>query len=31
MIYLNSDPWAEQLRDDPRFQEILRLVAQGRQ
>ena len=31
MIYLKSDPWAEQLRDDPRFQEILRLVAQGRQ
>jgi tetratricopeptide (TPR) repeat protein len=31
MIYLGSDPWAEQLRGDPRFQEILRLVAQGRQ
>jgi tetratricopeptide (TPR) repeat protein len=30
MIYLNTDPWAEPLRDDPRFREILRTVAQGR-
>jgi tetratricopeptide (TPR) repeat protein len=30
MIYLRTDPWAEEMRGDPRFQEILRLVAQGR-
>jgi len=29
MIYLRTDPWAEEMRGDPRFQEILRLVAQG--
>jgi hypothetical protein len=29
MIYLNTDPWAEPLRDDPRFREIMRRVAQG--
>ncbi len=30
MIYLKTDPWAEPLRGDPRFGEILRRVAQGR-
>jgi TolB-like protein/DNA-binding winged helix-turn-helix (wHTH) protein/Tfp pilus assembly protein PilF len=29
MIYLNTDPWAEPLRGDPRFRDILRRVAQG--
>jgi TolB-like protein/Tfp pilus assembly protein PilF len=29
MIYLNTDPWAEPLRGDPRFQEIIRGVARG--
>jgi len=30
MIYLRTEPWADGLRSDPRFQDLLRLVEQGR-
>jgi tetratricopeptide (TPR) repeat protein len=31
MIYLKTDPWADPLRDDPRFRDVVRGVAQARQ
>jgi tetratricopeptide (TPR) repeat protein len=31
MIYLRTEPWADSLRSDPRFQDLLKLVARGHQ
>ncbi len=30
MVYLKTEPWADSLRPDPRFQELLQLVARSR-
>ena len=29
MVYLRTEPWADSLRSDPRFQQLLQLIAQG--
>ena len=30
LVYLKTDPWADPMRSDPRFQRLVRLISQGR-
>ena len=30
LVYLSTDPWADSMRPDPRFQRLVQLISQGR-